>query len=134
MYASSRWLVRLSLMHLGLGTLIGAALLVARAGWAPAELFALRGVHREMLTVGWLVQFTVGVGSWVLPPVRALSIRGRPMWTVAVLLNAGVLAVVAATAFGPGPVSADGLRVGGRALEAAGLAVFAWPMLTRSFR
>jgi len=133
-YAPSRWLVRLALLHLALGTLIGAALLVAKSGWAPAELFALRGVHREMLTVGWLVQFAVGVGSWVLPPVRALSIRGRPMWAVAVLLNAGVLAVAVATAFGPGPVAVDGLRVGGRALEAAGLAVFAWPVLTRSFR
>lgn len=133
MYATSRWLVRLALLHLGLGTLIGATLLVAKAGWAPAELFALRGVHREMLTVGWLVQFAVGVGSWVLPPVRALSIRGRPMWTVAVLLNAGVL-LVAAAAFGTGSVAVDSLRVGGRALEAAGLAVFAWPLLTRSFR
>ena len=126
--------MRLSILHLGLGTLIGAALLVAKAGWAPSELVALRGVHREMLTVGWLVQFAVGVGSWVLPPVRALSIRGRPIWTVAVLLNAGVLAVVAATALGPGPVAVDGLRVAGRALEAAGLGIFAWPVLTKSFR
>ena len=126
--------MRLSLLHLGLGTLIGAILLVAKAGLAPVDLFALRGVHREMLTVGWLVQFAVGVGSWVLPPVRALSIRGRPMWTVAVLLNTGVLAVAAATAFGPGPAAFDGLRVGGRVLEAAGLGVFAWPVLTRSFR
>lgn len=55
------------------------------------------------------------------------------MWTVAVLLNAGVLAV-AAVAFGPGPAAFDGLRVGGRVLEAAGLGVFAWPVLTRSYR
>lgn len=134
MYGPSRWLVRLALVHLVLGTLTGAVLLVAKAGWAPADLFALRGVHREMLTVGWLVQFAVGVGSWVLPPVRALSIRGRPKWVVAVLLNAGVLAVAAATAFGPGPAAVDSLRVGGRALEAAGLVVFGWPVLTRSFR
>lgn len=130
---ASRWLVRLSLLQLGLGALLGALLLAAKAGLLSSGLFALREAHAEMLAVGWLVQFTVGVGGWVLPPVRSLSIRERPLWAAALLLNAGVV-LVAVAAAGPSPIGADGLRLAGRSLEAAGIAAFAWPLLRRPFR
>lgn len=130
---ASRWLVRLSLVQLAGGALLGALLLAAKAGLLPSGLFALRPVHAEMLAVGWLVQFTVGVGGWVLPPVRSLSIRERPLWAAALLLNAGVV-LVAGAAVGPWPSGGDALRVAGRGLEAAGIAAFAWPLLRRPFR
>lgn len=133
MYRASRWLVRISLLQLVVGALLGALLLAVKAGFLPGELFVLRGAHREMLTVGWLVQFAIGVGSWLLPPVRSLSIRERPLLVVALLLNGGVLAVAAATLV-PAAAASDGLRFVGRGLEAAGLAIFAWPLMTGSFR
>lgn len=128
----SAWLVRSSLLHLAVGVTIGALLLAGKAGW-PLGGGALVPVHREMLLVGWLVQLALGVGFWILPPVRGGAIRKRPAWTVAVLLNAGVALFLAGSLWG-GAGGAGWLRAAGRTLEALAVVGFAVPLARRPFR
>lgn len=120
----SVWAVRLALVHLVVGTTIGAVLLAAKAVALPPGLWALRALHVEALLVGFAVQLAVGVAYWILPRVRRADgarpeRRRQPMALVAVvLLNAGVLLV------------GGGLGVAGRVCEAVGAAAFAvhvWP-------
>lgn len=128
----SAWMVRAALLHLAVGVTIGAALLAGDAvGWPGSRPLAL--AHREMVTVGWLVQLAVGVGFWVLPPVRAEAVRGRAAWVAAALLNGGVLLFVAAVVEGGAP-GAGGLLAAARALETAAVLLFGVPLAVRAFR
>lgn len=130
----SAWLVRASLLCLAAGATLGTVLLAGKAGWGLPAGGAWLAVHRELLLVGWLVQLALGVGFWILPPVRGEAIRERPAWRVAGLLNAG-LVVFAAGALWSAP---DGivahLPAAGRTLEALAVLGFAVPLLRRSFR
>lgn len=134
----SVWIVRTALAHLGVGVTLGAAILAAKGlpGWRvepPAGGAAwpwwLLGAHVEVVLVGWLVQFALGVAYWILPRRRigGRPARGREAWAAAAfgLINVGVLAVVA------GGLAADPRAVAmGRVLEAlavAAFAVHAWP-------
>lgn len=129
----SAWLVRSSLVCLAAGATLGAVLLVQKGGWwAPAGGGWLR-VHRELLIVGWLVQLALGVGFWILPPVRGGAVRKRPAWTVAGLLNGGVLLFVVGALAGGSAVAAWMLAAG-RALEAAAVAGFGVPLMRRAWR
>lgn len=128
----SAWMVRAALLHLAAGVTVGAALLAGDAvGWAGSRPLVL--AHRELVTVGWLVQLAVGVGFWILPPVRGDAIRGRPAWVVAALLNAGVL-LYAAGVVGSGAPGGGLLLAAARTLEAAAVLLFGVPLAVRSFR
>lgn len=129
----SAWLVRSSLAWMAAGVTLGAAMLAAKGGWPAPWTGSLVRVHREVVLVGWLVQFAVGVGFWVLPPVRSGAVRERPAWAVAGLLNGGLLLFVAATLWGGGGAGAV-VAAGGRALEAAAVLVFGGALLTKPFR
>ena len=84
--------------------------------------------------MGWLVQLVLGVGFWILPPVRGEAIRERPAWRVAFLLNAGLLVFAVGAARGEAAPLVGWLPVIGRGLEALAVAGFAWPLLRRPFR
>lgn len=128
----SAWLVRAALLHLVVGVTIGAALLAGNAaGWSAGRPLAL--AHREMVTVGWLVQLAIGVGFWILPPVRGDAVRERPAWIVAALLNGGVLLFVGACLWAGGSGGGP-LPAAARTLEAAAVLLFGVPLALRSFR
>lgn len=129
----SVWLVRSSLLYLTLGVTLGAGFLVQKAGWWVMGGAWLVSVHREILLVGWLVQLAMGVGFWILPPVRDRAIRQRPAWTVAALLNAGLLLFVLGSlpAVGGGGLASQLLA---RVLEALAVLGFGVPLMTRAFR
>jgi hypothetical protein len=125
-------MVRAALLHLAAGVTIGAALLAGDAvGWPGSR--PLAAAHRELVTVGWLVQLAMGVGFWVLPPIHGEAIRGRPAWAVAALLNGGVLLFAGAVVAGGAP-GAGALLAAGRALEAAAVLLFGVPLAVRAFR
>lgn len=131
----SAFLVRASLLCLAAGATLGALLLTGKAGWPLPGLGSLLPVHRELLMVGWLVQLALGVGFWILPPVRGVTVRARRAWAVAALLNGGIV-LFAAGALWPDAASpgASYLRAAGRALEGLAVLGFAVPLMRRPFR
>lgn len=130
----SAWMVRAALAYLAVGATVGAGLLAQKGGWLHLGGGALVRAHREVLLVGWLVQLALGVGFWILPPVRGTRVRGWPGWSVAALLNAGVAAVVASLLLaGPGTVRDAGI-VGGRVVEVAAILLFGIPLALKPWR
>ena len=90
----SAWFVRASLCHLVLGFTVGALLLADKGvPFAPA-LWGLRSAHVEVLLMGWMVQFVMGVAVWIFP---RFVVRRSPQrsavtaWLAFALLNAGVV-------------------------------------------
>lgn len=127
----SCWFVRAALLHLGSGVLIGALLLSAKGfpaalGWAWSLLIA----HIQLLIVGWLIQFALGVAYWILPRLDGAGARGRPSaaWFSFVALNAGtLLAALALSLRALLPKVWSVVLVGAAALLQVGaMAAFGW--------
>ena len=120
---ASAWLIRLSLLHLLSGAILGAAYLSFKATGVPAFVATHRAVHVEQMLAGWMIQLVIGVAWWILPrpaePERAP--RAATMWLVGVLLNGGVLV----TALGPSPRLPELLVPAGRVAEGLAVAIFA---------
>lgn len=105
MPSTSRVAVQASLLYLAVGTVLGALFLVNR--WLPLGtwVYALKASHVVFLISGWLTQLILGVGWWLLPPLkigrradgkaarRGQATRGsEPLfWITFLLLNTGVL-------------------------------------------
>lgn len=106
MPATSRAFVKVSIICLILGAVLGALLLVNR--WLPLDprLAVLKGSHVQLLIVGWLTQLILGVAWWLFPPLalrprsdgtmparRGQAQRGNEplFWATFVCLNLGVL-------------------------------------------
>lgn len=124
----SVWMVRTALVHLAVGFLIGALLLVQQAIDLSLLIPRLKPAHAEVLLTGWTVQLAMGVAFWILPRFRSGAERGdeRPAWLAYVLLNAGVVSVAVSGA----GLAWAGLQFPGRCAEgvaAALFAVHAWP-------
>ncbi len=124
----TRLAVRGSLLYLVVGFGLGAALLAAKVGLAPAGTWVLRTAHVEFLVFGWIVQLTLGVAFWILPRFARRPVRGNlpAAWSALLLLNLGVLLVgVGAALRLPGLYALTG-----RVAEAGAVlafAVHAWP-------
>ncbi len=101
---TSRTLIKASLLHLGIGAVIGALLLINR--WVPLgpRVLLLKVSHVQMLVAGWLTQLIMGVAWWLFPPLarrpspteeprRGQVQRGSEFlfWTTFVCLNLGIL-------------------------------------------
>ncbi len=118
----SRLAVRLSLVYLALGTTFGA-LMLANKGIPFAPLvWALLPAHIDVMFLGWMTQFALGMAFWILPRFADTSPRGDECWSWAaiVLLNAGIWFA----AFSP-ILPFSGIMLIARLLEAAGLLAFA---------
>ena len=117
----SAWFVRASLCHLTCGFAIGALLLANKGLNFATWPWGLRGVHIELLLVGWIIQLVMGVAIWIFP---RFALRGPPprgafaAWAAFGLLNAGVLLVCLG---GVGVVAGRLLEMGAAASFAAHL-------------
>lgn len=91
----SVWLVRASLIYMGVGFLFGALILYHKGiplyGWT----WTLLNPHIEMMIYGWTMQFVMGMTYWILPRFSGANRFGRTQlgWWSFALLNAGVLLV-----------------------------------------
>jgi hypothetical protein len=116
--------VRLSLLYLVAGTVIGSLLLASRGTDLPGGIWLLRPGHVEALLFGFMAQIAFGTGYWILPRTRGWSGKW-PMIAAVVLLNGGLWLVALEPLTGQ-PL----LAPAGRAAEAAAVAMFAvsvWP-------
>lgn len=90
---ASVWLIRMALLHLTIGALLGAAYLSFKAGGGMAWAAAHRAVHVELMLMGWMIQLVIGVAYFILPRPGAEPLRGPLIWIVLLLLNSGVILV-----------------------------------------
>ena len=90
----SVWSIRLSLIYLVCGWVIGALLMINRGVGFSAGLWQLVDLHVALVLFGWTFQLVVGVAYRMLPKFG--TDRGRPLaaWASVVAINFGVLWVV----------------------------------------
>lgn len=123
-------LQRTALAHLVAGFGIGAVLLAGTGLGLPVAYRPLLALHAELLLVGWMLQFTMGVAYWMLPKHASGPARGPAGFVVTawVLLNAGVLVAGLGLALG----ASAGLVTLGRVAELGAVVAFAanaWPRI-----
>ena len=118
----SRLAVRLSLLYLVLGTTFGALILANKGISFVPLVWALLPAHIDVMFLGWMTQFALGMAFWILPRFASDAQRGNERWSWATvfLLNAGIWLVV----FSP-ILPFVGIMLIARLLEAAGLLAFA---------
>jgi hypothetical protein len=89
----SVWLIRASLLYLGVGMTIGALLLWHKGVPFLPLLWQWRDAHLELMLSGWMLQFALGVAFWIVPRFSTEPRYGnvRLVQAVFVLFNAGVL-------------------------------------------
>lgn len=89
----SVWMVRASLIYLGIGFTFGALMLFEKGISYNADVWRFLPLHIEMLILGWMVQLAMGVAYWILPRFGSQR-RKVPFASIAfVTLNLGILAV-----------------------------------------
>ena len=93
------WMVRSALLQLGTGITIGALMLWNKGSILDARIWLLVSTHLELLIVGWLMQFALGVAFWILPRFTQEPRYGntRRGWIGFTLLNTGILLVILGT-------------------------------------
>lgn len=89
----SRWFIKIGMLYLAVGLLMGGVLLLQPVvGWSPS-LQAFRPVYLHFLFIGWVTQLIMGVGYWMFPKRSKENPRGseRVGWAVLILLNVGLV-------------------------------------------
>lgn len=90
------WFIRTSLLYLVGGFALGALVLASKGIQLGFGIWAFRGVHIEMLLVGWMIQLVMGVAIWIFPRFvlhRAPRRSAVTAWLAFALLNSGVILV-----------------------------------------
>ena len=97
MPAVSMFMIRLSLVWLIVGSLLGSVMMAGKVFVWPAA-WILLPAHMESAIFGWLAQFLMGTAYWMFPRYLRSADRGSPVlaWGMVVLLNVGIVAVIAA--------------------------------------
>ena len=88
----SVWLVRASLVHMGIGFLFGALMLHHKGIPIGGTVWRLLNPHIELMIFGWTMQFVMGIAFWILPRFSGEERYGRVdlgWWSFA-LLNMGI--------------------------------------------
>lgn len=122
MPAASRWMIRLSLLYLLAGMVMGALLLLQKAWQLHPAVWMLLPLHIEVTITGWIIQLTMGTAYWMLPRYLEGPPRAAPGWSalMVVFLNAGIICILADALWQP----ALPLRAAGRALQVISVGMF----------
>jgi hypothetical protein len=89
----SVWLIRASLIHMGVGFLFGASILYNKGIPTYAWIWRLLNPHIELMIFGWTMQLVMGVAFFALPRFshRANRYGTESLgWWSFYLLNGGV--------------------------------------------
>lgn len=100
----SVWLVRASLLHLGMGFLFGALILHQKGVPLYPWAWGLLGPHTEFVIFGWTMQFVMGIAFWILPRFSGERRYGNTAlgWWSFALFNGGILLTAAGDWFALG--------------------------------
>lgn len=106
----SVWLVRASLIHMGIGFLFGALMLLQKGDPVNAHIWQLLNPHIELMIFGWTMQFIMGIAFWILPRFSGNHRYGKVYlgWCSFGLLNTGILLTAVGTRVAVGPVALVG--------------------------
>jgi heme/copper-type cytochrome/quinol oxidase subunit 1 len=98
----SVWMLRASLIHMGMGFLFGALILHHKGIPIYAWTWRLLTPHIELMIFGWTMQFVMGIAFWILPRFRGEGLYGRVRlgWWSFALFNAGAAGAALASWFG----------------------------------
>ena len=129
----SVWMVRASLLHMGIGFLFGALILFYKGIPIYPWSWKLLNPHIELMIFGWTMQFVMGVAFWILPRFSGDGSYGgeerygRPYlgWWSFALLNGGILLTALSGWFGNTP-----LLLAGRLFTLSAVCLFVilvWP-------
>lgn len=118
----SRWMIRLSLIYLLAGMVMGALMLIHKAYGLHPAVWALLPIHIEVVIFGWIIQLTLGTGYWILPRFLEGPPRGdrRLAYVMVAALNLGIILVCSNSLLSSGAP----LDLVGRALELAAVGLF----------
>ena len=107
----SVWLVRASLIHMGVGFLFGAFILYQKGMPVFAWSWRLLNPHIELMIFGWTIQLVMGIAFWILPRFSGEHRYGKVYlgWWSFALLNTGILATAVGTWF-----AVDSIALAGR--------------------
>lgn len=123
----SVWMVRASMLCMGIGFLFGALILFHKGIPISAWTWRLLTPHIELMIYGWTLQFVMGVAFWILPRFTAVARYGKSYlgWWSFGLLNGGLTLSAIEGWFGAGIYS----TIGRLAMLAAvvAFAVMMWP-------
>jgi hypothetical protein len=89
----SRYFIKIGLVYLVIGLLMGAIMrLQPVMNWA-AQIQLLRPVYFHLIFIGWVTQLIMGVGYWMFPKYSRENPRGneRLGWATLILLNIGLI-------------------------------------------
>jgi heme/copper-type cytochrome/quinol oxidase subunit 1 len=124
----SVWFVRASLIHMGIGFLLGTMILHHKGIPIYLWTWKLLNPHIEMMIFGWTMQFVMGVAFWILPrfPREPRYGNTRLGWWSFALLNLGVSVTAVAHWYFSGPLS-----LAGRIATLVAVILFAFVMWPR---
>jgi hypothetical protein len=88
----SQMIIRTALVHLLLGSTLGACLLADKGLHLLPWLWTLKAGHVQILLVGAMVQIACGVAVWIMPRLDTHNRRGNLslVWLGYGMLNSGV--------------------------------------------
>ncbi|MBZ0298317.1 MAG: cbb3-type cytochrome c oxidase subunit I [Anaerolineae bacterium] len=89
----SVWLVRASLIHMGIGFLFGALILHQKGIPIYTWSWRLLNPHIELMVFGWTIQFVMGIAFWILPRFSGEQRYGKVYlgWWSLGMLNSGIV-------------------------------------------
>ena len=92
----SVWLVRASMVCMGIGFFFGSLILHHKGIPIYPWTWRLLNPHVEIMIYGWTMQFVMGVAFWILPRFSGEGRFGRTYlgWWSFALLNSGLLLIV----------------------------------------
>ena len=120
----TRWMLRSAFVCMLAGITLGALMLLQKAYPINPAIWALLPLHIELLTIGWIVQFTMGTAYWILPRYLGKSKRGKKYlaYLMVFMLNGGLgIVLVGRLLSDTCPINITAL---GRLLELASVLLF----------
>jgi len=89
----SLFFVRASLIYLFIGVTYGSLLLWNKVMPFSSIIWLLRPTHIDIMFIGWMTQFALGLAFWILPRRGSEKPRGNEIWSVIAffLLNTSLI-------------------------------------------
>ena len=122
-------MIRMSLIYMISGMILGSGMFAAKVYPAFAEFWLYIPLHIEFLLIGWMLQLFLGMAYWILPRNPTDPIRGPEwmIWLVLIFFNSGIIVFSLSSVISLGLLSYTG-----RILELLSIIIFLklmWPRI-----